>query len=77
MFVSFRTVFVDERGEIQSDDWLMAAHYFKTTFLIDLLATVPFDTILSTNNSYRIYKEEMIEQGGMPWVDLLGLFKLG
>lgn len=55
----------------------MAINYLKTTFVVDLLATIPFDTMLSQSYSYRIYKEDLLKRGGMSWIDLLGLFKLG
>lgn len=44
IIISFRTVFIDDiTGEEKKEDWAMALHYIKTTFIIDIAATVPFD----------------------------------
>ena len=47
IIVSFRTVFIDQKGNECGVGKLMAINYLRTTFIIDVLATVPFDTILS------------------------------
>lgn len=45
---SFRTAYVnDKTGEEIKDPWPVAKHYLKTTFLFDLIASLPFDFILS------------------------------
>ena len=77
MIISFRTVYIDGRGRLISDDKKMAINYLQTSFLADILATVPFDTILRAFSYYRVYKEELKRNGDVPWIDLLGLFKLG
>jgi len=77
IMICFRTVYLDDKGNEQSNSKLMALNYIKTSFIIDILATVPFDVILSTIEQYRIYKQDIKKTGGVPWVDLLGIFKLG
>lgn len=77
IMICFRTVYLDERGQEQYEGKKMALNYIKTSFIIDILATVPFDTILSTIERYRVYKQNIKKTGGVPWVDLLGIFKLG
>lgn len=77
IIVSFRTVFIDQKGNECGVGKLMAINYLKTTFVIDVVATVPFDTILSISKMYRIYKDEARRLGQVPWIDLLGIFKLG
>lgn len=49
----------------------------KSTFVIDFLATVPFDTILQVSSSYREYLKELKENKGNEWVQILGVLKLG
>lgn len=50
IIISFRTVFIDEKGDECGEGRLMAQNYLKTTFIIDVLATVPFDTFLSISD---------------------------
>lgn len=42
-----------------------------------MLATVPFDALLSTQLSYRVYKQRIKAENGFPWVEILGVLKLG
>ena len=49
MLVSFRTEYIDRKGSVISDDKLMAINYIKTSFFVDVLVTVPFDTILQVS----------------------------
>lgn len=77
IIICFRTIYLDDKGQEIFDNKMIAINYFKTSFIIDVLATIPFDTILSTNEQYKVYKINIKKTGGVPWVDLLGIFKLG
>ena len=45
MIISFRTTYIDERtGQEVKDLKMLANYYLRNQFLIDFLATVPFDT---------------------------------
>lgn len=55
----------------------MAYNYLKSTFIIDFLATVPFDTILSANTAYVMYVQELKEKGERQWIQVFGILKLG
>ncbi len=77
ILIMFRTVFIDSTGNECSNSKLMAINYLQTTFIIDVIATVPFDTILQTTQFYKIYKQDLATNNDIPWVDLLGIFKLG
>jgi hypothetical protein len=36
-------VYIDDLGDEKKDDKAMAWHYIKTSFILDIAATVPFD----------------------------------
>lgn len=44
--VGFRTTYVNDKGNEISDTKLMAKNYAKKRFLIDLIATLPFDLMV-------------------------------
>ena len=47
IFINFRTTYVKSSSdEVVRQPKLLAIHYLKTWFLIDLLAAIPFDWIL-------------------------------
>ena len=46
IFVNFRTVYIDEKGQEQQNLTDIALNYVKNAFVIHVLATVPFDDIL-------------------------------
>lgn len=45
ILVCFRTVYLTDRGEWEQRSSMMALQYIRTTFIIDLLATIPFDQV--------------------------------
>lgn len=45
----------DDKGEEDCRGFYMAKEYITTTFLIDILATVPFDLILSDSEEVEIF----------------------
>lgn len=53
ILVTFRTVYIDDQGNEETRYYFIAKNYLRSTFIIDLLATVPFDTILQLSPSYR------------------------
>lgn len=77
IFIAFRTVYIDEQGQEETRYYYIARHYVKTTFIIDILATVPFDTILRFSKDYQKYVEELKKTQGNEWIQLLGVLKLG
>ena len=58
ILICFRTVFINDRGEEVTNGWELAKVYLKSTFIIDFLATVPFDTILRAVPAYLRYVQE-------------------
>lgn len=63
---SFRTGYINQKtGEEIKDPWPVAKHYLKTSFFFDLIASVPFDFILS-----------FILSGWNPVIRLVGLIWL-
>lgn len=75
--LAFRTVYVDSKGAEVKEPLNIAIQYLKTTFIIDFLATVPWTNILSLLESYRNYVKSLKKSGGNPWIELLGVLKLG
>lgn len=56
ILVCFKTTYTDlKTGKEVRDKYLIAKRYIKSTFVIDLLATVPFDNILSFSDDYNRY----------------------
>ena len=48
ILVNFWAAYIDTKtGEEVSDGWMVAYNYLSTRFLIDMLATVPFDLMAS------------------------------
>ena len=58
IWVCFNTVYIEEKsGKEVRDKRKIAIRYIKSTFIIDILATVPFDTILKISDDYNRYVE--------------------
>jgi hypothetical protein len=55
MAVSFRSVVYDDKGEEESGGITMALEYLKTTFIIDALATFPFDLLIPDSDEVEIF----------------------
>lgn len=55
----------------------MAKNYIKTTFFIDILATIPFDAVLMASKTYQEYKQRNKVEGNIQWVEILGMLKIG
>lgn len=47
IFINFNTVITDEQMKIIDDRKVIAQHYLKSWFLIDVLAIIPFDLLIS------------------------------
>ena len=47
----FSTTYVSKNDEVISNKTRIAIHYFKGWFLIDLLAAVPFDILITKSSS--------------------------
>lgn len=48
IIINFRTTYVNENDEVVSHPGKIAIHYFKGWFAIDMVAAVPFDLLLYT-----------------------------
>ncbi|XP_066932350.1 potassium voltage-gated channel subfamily H member 6-like isoform X2 [Clytia hemisphaerica] len=51
IFINFRTTFVDVHDEVVSDPCLVAIHYMKGWFVVDLLAAIPFELLIMIGNT--------------------------
>ncbi|EDO30140.1 predicted protein [Nematostella vectensis] len=51
IFINFRTTFVDSNDEVVSHPCRIAVHYFKTWFVIDLMAAIPFELLIMVGNT--------------------------
>lgn len=69
-------MYIDDKGTEIEDSYTMAINYIKSSFVLDLLATVPFDEILSISSEYQKYKLESKRNGNIPWVNLFALLKI-
>lgn len=77
IIISFRTVYIDDLGNEEVRGYYIALQYIKSTFIIDFLATVPWTQVLQIFKSYRDYLSNLKVSGGNPWIELLGILKLG
>lgn len=46
ILIVFRTTFINEKGQEVTESYDIALNYLKSTFIVDLMATIPFDDIL-------------------------------
>nr|XP_020475083.1 potassium voltage-gated channel subfamily H member 2-like isoform X2 [Monopterus albus] len=49
ILINFRTTYVNSNDEVVSHPVRIAVHYFKGWFLIDMVAAIPFDLLISRN----------------------------
>ena len=66
MVINFRTTYLDYYGEEVTDPISIAKNYLKLSFWVDLLATIPIDSIL-----------HQIMKNNNPTYELFGILKLG
>lgn len=66
MIITFRLVYINEKGDEETNLRNIASNYFRTMFWIDLSATLPLDTIL-----------QWIFDNDNPYYQAFGLLKLG
>ena len=66
MIINFRTTYIDSHGQEVTNPWSIARNYLKFNFWVDLLATIPIDSIL-----HQIMKNDN------PTYELFGILKLG
>ena len=66
IIITFRTGYLDDRGDLKVEPKVIAKNYLRMQFWIDLSATLPLDTIVSIllNDDNELYA-------------LLGLIKMG
>lgn len=67
IFVGFRTTYYNQRGKEVKDTKLMAQNYLRKSFLIDLIAALPFHLIR--------FKESDDSQNN--WAQIFEMFKFG
>lgn len=68
ILINFRTAYIDEFGMEQTRGFMMATNYLRNTFIIDILATVPFDTILRASPQYIRYVQQARRNGERQWI---------
>ena len=44
--IAFRTAYINDKGDEVTDNLKIAWNYVLSTFIIDLTATIPFDSIV-------------------------------
>ena len=66
IFINFRTAFINPKGIVVETPKEMAINYIKGSFLLDLFATIPFDTIADL-----IFKQKN------KFYELFGILKMG
>ena len=54
IILSFRTTYVNKKGEVVADTKSIVMHYAKGWFLCDLLAALPFDVLYAANLYSRV-----------------------
>ncbi|XP_012214779.1 potassium voltage-gated channel subfamily H member 8 isoform X3 [Linepithema humile] len=52
IILNFRTTYVSRKGEVVSNSKSIAVNYVKGWFLVDLVAALPFDLLLSSSDVY-------------------------
>ena len=48
--MNFRTTYVKEGEVLITNPWKIAVHYFKTYFVVDFVAAIPWDLLASFNS---------------------------
>ena len=71
IFVNFRTAFLNDQGDWETSCKVIAFRYLRTTFIIDLLATIPFELFTS-----RASADSMGDQDSS-WTYIFGILKMG
>ena len=59
--VNFRTIYMNEKGIEETNPYIIARNYIKGVFILDILATVPFDDLLKISKSYQEYIDRVKE----------------
>jgi len=71
VIMGFRTIFIDEFGEEISNPWKIAKNYVLTTFIFDLLASIPFDEFMAKKTEVNAGKSKKDN-----WVYIFSILKL-
>ena len=50
ILMNFRTTYVKEGEVLITSPWKIAVHYFKTYFVVDFVAAIPWDLLASFNS---------------------------
>ena len=57
IILSFRTTYVNKKGEVVADTKSIVMHYARGWFVCDLLAALPFDVLYAANLYSRVSKD--------------------
>lgn len=66
--INFRTVYIDDLGNEYNKSSDIARFYLRHAFILDLLATIPFDDILQFSKSYQDYVANLKKNQESQWV---------
>ncbi|XP_018909518.1 voltage-gated delayed rectifier potassium channel KCNH8 isoform X2 [Bemisia tabaci] len=72
IILNFRTTFVSKKGEVVSNSKLIAIHYVKSWFIVDLLAALPFDLLYASD----VYSGDEPSPGQIHLLKLTRLLRL-
>ena len=76
IFLSFRTGYVDSRGELQYKGRLLVQHYLKTWFWIDVASCLPFNYIAMFPGLVTVSQDDARSNRLLKTLRLLRLLKL-
>lgn len=54
IIINFRTTYVNKNDEVVSQPKKIAFHYLKSWFIIDLIAAIPFDAVISKSYEKQV-----------------------
>jgi len=61
IFINFRTTFVDGTDHVVSDPCRVATHYMKGWLMVDMIAAIPFELFIMTDDTNQVSAISMIE----------------
>ena len=59
ILINFRTIYIDGWGIETRDPKRISRLYIMNAFLLDILATIPFDSILKLSTAYQDYVKRL------------------
>ena len=61
--MNFRTTYVKEGEVLITNPWKIAVHYFKTYFVVDFVAAIPWDLLASLNSGTEEVRTDLKHTG--------------